>query len=162
MELDIVSVPFSSTGLAGGTAAAPAALHAQGLVGRVRSALPTGWTPIEPVPVRGGERSLVRNPESGLLNEQALVTMIDGVADTVSAAYAEGRFPLLLGGDGPVLLGALVAAGHRADAPAGLLAFPGAFRAGFRCSLRRRSPCSARATLARWPHRRCRRWPAAS
>jgi arginase len=125
MEIDIVSVPFNSTGRAGGTAAAPAALHAQGLVGRVREALPAGWRPSEPAPVAAGERSLTRNLESGLLNEGALVAMIDGVADVVATSHATGRLPLLLGGDGPVLLGGLVAAGHRPEGPTGLLAFCG-------------------------------------
>ena len=125
MEIEIVSVPFNSTGRSGGAAAAPAALHAQGLVGRVREALPAGWTPVEPAPVTAGERSLTRNSESGLLNEGALVAMIDGVADAVAKSQLAGRLPLLLGGDGPVLLGGLVAAGHRPEGPTGLLAFCG-------------------------------------
>jgi arginase len=125
MEIDVVSVPFSATGRAGGAAAAPAAVHAQGLVGRVRAVLPAGWVPHEPPPVAGGERSLIRGTESGLLNETALATMIDGVADTVSASHADGRLPLLLGGDGPILLGGLVATGHRPDGPAGLLVLAG-------------------------------------
>lgn len=125
MEIDIVSVPFNSTGRAGGVAAAPAALHALGLVGRVREALPAGWTPAEPAPVVVGERSLTRGPESGLLNEGALVAMIDGVADIVAASRTDGRLPLLLGGDGPIVLGGLVAAGHGPERPTGLLVFGG-------------------------------------
>lgn len=125
MEIDVVSVPFSATGRAGGAAAAPAALHAQGLVGRLRAVLPDNWTPVEPPPVASGERSLLRNQDSALLNESGLVAMIDGVADTVAASHRAGRLPLLLGGDGPVLLGGLVATGHRSDGPAGLLALTG-------------------------------------
>ncbi|SHM25730.1 arginase family protein [Cryptosporangium aurantiacum] len=125
MEIDIVSVPFSATGRAGGAAAAPAAVHAQGLIGRMRSALPTGWTPFETAPVVGGERSLIRSAETGLLNEPALAAMIDGVADAVSASHTDGHFPLLLGGDNPILLGGLVATGHRSDGPAGLLVLSG-------------------------------------
>ena len=125
MEIDIISVPFSATGRAGGGAAAPAAIHAQGLIGRIRAALPAGWAPFETSPVRGGERSLIRSPETGLLNEIGLAAMIDGVADAVSASHADGHFPLLLGGDNPILLGGLVATGHRPGGPAGLLALSG-------------------------------------
>ena len=53
-----------------------------------------------PVPVRG---------PSGLLAEDALVTMIGQVAEAVRAARRRGWFPLLLGGDCPVILGALAA-----------------------------------------------------
>ncbi len=53
-----------------------------------------------PVPVRG---------PSGLLAEDALVAMIEHVAEAVSAARRHGRFPLLVGGDCPVILGALAA-----------------------------------------------------
>jgi arginase len=125
MEIDIVSVPFNSSGRSGGVAAAPAALHAQGLMTLLRSALPPGWEPIEPPPVEIGERTFLRNPDTGLLNELALVKMIDGVADTVAASHRAGRLPLLLGGDGPVVLGALVEAGHRPEGPAGLLSLTG-------------------------------------
>ncbi|MFG1923513.1 arginase family protein [Cryptosporangium sp. NPDC048952] len=130
MEIDIVSVPFSATGRAGGAAAGPAAVHAQGLIGRIREALPTGWTPFETSPVIGGERSLIRSSETGLLNEAALAAMIDGVADAVSASHTDGHLPLLLGGDNPILLGGLVATGHRAsesESPgtAGLLVLAG-------------------------------------
>ncbi|MFI5956792.1 arginase family protein [Cryptosporangium sp. NPDC051539] len=125
MEIDIVSVPFSASGRAGGASAAPAAVHAQGLVGRVRAALPSGWTPHEPEPVEVGDRSLTRNVETGLLNELALAAMIDGVADAVSASHAEGNLPLLLGGDNPILLGGLVATGHRPEGPTGLFVLSG-------------------------------------
>ena len=125
MEIDIISVPFSATGRAGGAAAGPAAVHAQGLIGRIRHTLPTGWTPHETPPVTSGERSLIRSADTGLLNESALAAMIDGVADTVSASHTDGHFPLLLGGDNPILLGGLVATGHRPEGPAGLLVLSG-------------------------------------
>jgi arginase len=56
-----------------------------------------------------------RSPGSGLLAEDALVSMVASVDRAVSSAYARGRFPLVLGGDCPVLLGALAASGERAD-----------------------------------------------
>src|ERR1051325_8218749 len=108
MEIDIISVPFSATGRAGGAAAGPAAVHAQGLIGRIRAALPAGWAPHETAPVLGGERSLIRSADTGLLNEPAPAAMFDGVADAVSASRVDGHLPLLLGGDNPILLGGLV------------------------------------------------------
>jgi hypothetical protein len=64
-----------------------------------------------PVPVRG---------PSGLLAEDALVAMIGQVAEAVGAARGRGWFPLLLGGDCPVILGALAALQAERDCP-GLL-----------------------------------------
>jgi arginase len=53
-----------------------------------------------PVPRRG---------PSGLLAEDALIAMIGQVREAVSAVREGGRFPLLIGGDCPVILGALAA-----------------------------------------------------
>ena len=64
-----------------------------------------------PVPVRG---------PSGLLAEDALVAMIGHVAEAVGAARGRGWFPLVLGGDCPVILGALAALQAERDRP-GLL-----------------------------------------
>jgi arginase len=61
----------------------------------------------------------VRGP-SGLLAEDALAAMIGHVADAVGAARGRGWFPLLLGGDCPVILGALAALQAERDRP-GLL-----------------------------------------
>ena len=61
----------------------------------------------------------VRGP-SGLLAEDALVAMIGRVRDAVSTARGRGRFPLLVGGDCPVILGALAALQAESDRP-GLL-----------------------------------------
>jgi len=57
---------------------------------------------------------------SGLLAEDALISMIGQVGAAVRAARAGGRFPLLIGGDCPVILGALAALQAEADQP-GLL-----------------------------------------
>lgn len=60
----------------------------------------------------------MRSP--GLLAEESLVSMISSVDRAVGAAWARRRFPLLLGGDCPVLIGAL-AAGRAAFGDIGLL-----------------------------------------
>jgi arginase len=62
---------------------------------------------------------LGRGP-SGLLAEDALIAMIGRVGEAISAARRSGRFPLLIGGDCPVILGALAALQAEQDRP-GLL-----------------------------------------
>jgi arginase len=46
---------------------------------------------------------------SGLLNEAALVRLVDATCERVLAAHEANRVPLLVGGDCPVVLGALAA-----------------------------------------------------
>src|SRR5215831_4286974 len=102
--LALIGVPANSSGTVDGVARAPAVLRQRGLATAL--ARHPGFTdagdlalPV-PVPVRG---------PSGLLAEDALVAMIEHVAQAVGAARRRGRFPLLLGGDCPLILGALAA-----------------------------------------------------
>src|SRR5215470_4573505 len=113
--LALIGVPANSSGTVDGVARAPAVLRQRGLATAL--ARHPGFTdagdlalPV-PVPVRG---------PSGLLAEDALVAMIRQVALAVGAARGRGRFPLLLGGDCPVILGALAALQAEAGQP-GLL-----------------------------------------
>jgi arginase len=113
--LTLIGVPANSSGTTGGVAQAPAVLRQRGLATALTRdpgfadvgdlALPV------PVPVRG---------PSGLLAEDALIAMIEHVAQAVGTARRSGRFPLLLGGDCPVILGALAALQAEAGRP-GLL-----------------------------------------
>ena len=102
--LALIGVPANSSGTVDGVARAPAVLRQRGLA--VALARHRGFTDAgdlvlpAPVPVRG---------PSGLLAEEALVAMIGEVAQAVAAARRAGRFPLLVGGDCPVILGALAA-----------------------------------------------------
>jgi arginase len=57
-----------------------------------------------------------RNSDSGIIAYDSLASMIRGVRASVSRVLNEGRFPLVIGGDCPVLLGCLAAA-----RPTGLL-----------------------------------------
>jgi arginase len=113
--LALIGVPANSSGTVDGVARAPAVLRQRGLATAL--ARHPGFTDAgdlalpAPVPVRG---------RSGLLAEDALVAMIGQVAQAVAAARRRGRFPLLLGGDCPVILGALAALQAEADRP-GLL-----------------------------------------
>ena len=102
--LALIGVPANSSGTVDGVARSPAALRQRGLattLARHRGFTDDGDLVLPaPVPVRG---------PSGLLAEDALVTMIGRVAEAVRAARRRGWFPLLLGGDCPVILGALAA-----------------------------------------------------
>lgn len=106
MDIEVLGVGFNSAGTDRGVARAPAALRAAGLVEAVhgRDAGNVAFAGLRPV----------RGP-SGLLAEDALVSMVGEVRLGVSDAVARGTFPLVIGGDCPVLLGALAAA------PGGLL-----------------------------------------
>ena len=103
-EIALIGVPANSSGRADGVARAPAVLRQRGLAAAL--ARWPGFTDVgdlvlpAPRPARG---------PSGLLAEEALVAMIGQVRDAVAAARNSGRFPLLVGGDCPVILGALSA-----------------------------------------------------
>jgi arginase len=113
--LALIGVPANSSGTVDGVARAPAVLRHRGLATALaghREITDVGDLALPvPVPVRG---------PSGLLAEDALVNAIGQVAQAVGAARRGGRFPLLLGGDCPVILGALAALQGEADRP-GLL-----------------------------------------
>jgi arginase len=113
--LALIGVPANSSGTVNGVARAPVALRQRGLaaaLARHRGFTDAGDLALPvPVPVRG---------PSGLLAEDVLVAMIGQVTQAVGAARRRGRFPLLLGGDCPVILGALAALQTEADHP-GLL-----------------------------------------
>src|SRR5262245_17766784 len=103
-DVVLIGVPANSSGTLAGVARAPGVLRQRGLVAALASC--TGVTDVGdlalpvPQPVRG---------PSGLLAEDALVAMIGRVREAVSAARHRGHFPLLVGGDCPVILGALAA-----------------------------------------------------
>jgi arginase len=102
--LALIGVPTNSSGTSDGVARAPAVLRERGLAAALarRPGFTDGGDLVLPAPVP------VRGP-SGLLAEDALVAMIGQVTAAVGAARGRGRFPLLVGGDCPVLLGALAA-----------------------------------------------------
>lgn len=114
-DVVLIGVPTNSSGTVDGVARAPAVLRQRGLMAALASR--PGFTDagdlVLPAPQPG------RGP-SGLLAEDALITMIGRVREAVSAARRSGRFPLLVGGDCPVILGALAALQAEQDRP-GLL-----------------------------------------
>jgi arginase len=102
--MDLIAVPFNSSGRADGVARMPAALLEAGLPG----ALADGR--VLQVDVPPDEQ---RRGRSGLLAEASLAGMVGAVAERVLDAWAADRVPVVIGGDCPVLLGGLVAAQRR-------------------------------------------------
>src|SRR5262249_46158794 len=98
-----------------GVAAAPGVLRQRGLATALadRPGFTDAGDLALPAPRPG------RGP-SGLLAEDALIAMIGRVREAVHAARRRGRFPLLIGGDCRVILGALAALQAEAGEP-GLL-----------------------------------------
>ena len=102
--MDLILVPFNSSGRADGVARMPSALLDAGLA----DALPQART--VPVDLPAGDP---RRGPSGLAAEEALTAMVVSVAGRVLEAWADDRVPVVIGGDCPVLLGGLIAAEHR-------------------------------------------------
>ena len=113
--VELIGVPTNSSGTVDGVARAPEVLRRRGLARALAS---------QPEFTDAGDLVLMspqrRRGPSGLLAEDALITMIGQVRAAVRAARSAGRFPLLVGGDCPVLLGALAALQAEQDQP-GLL-----------------------------------------
>src|SRR5215469_8069887 len=103
-DVVLIGVPTNSSGTADGVARAPGVLRGRGLAAAL--AARPGFTDAGDLALAAPRPG--RGP-SGLLAEDALIVMIGQVREAVSAAREGGRFPLLLGGDCPVILGALAA-----------------------------------------------------
>jgi arginase len=96
-------------------ARAPAVLRAAGLPDELRTA---GLQVRDHGDVELGSTSPERDPDSGVIAPGALASMIRVVRDRVDTIVGKGLFPLVLGGDCPILLGCL---GAPALAGAGVL-----------------------------------------
>jgi len=107
MKLAIIGVPFNSAGTNTAEALAPAVLREAGLI----EALSRGNDVDDYGDVEfDAAKSTSRDKESGIIAPKALLSMISAVRTAVTRAYGEGRMPVVVGGDCPLLLGGLLAA----------------------------------------------------
>jgi arginase len=101
---EVIGVPTNSSGTADGVALAPRVLRERGLGGALAATVDltdSGDLPLLPPTEHRGP--------SGLRNEDGLIALIGQVSAAVRTARRAGRMPVLVGGDCPVLLGALAA-----------------------------------------------------
>jgi len=116
MRFDLVGVPYTSMAAGGGIARAIDVLRLAGLVERLQAAGEVH---------DAGDLDLVegdgQHGASGLLNEAALARLVVATRSAVASSHDCERLPLLVGGDCPVLLGALAATRERHGACALML-----------------------------------------
>lgn len=103
--VSLIGVPTNSAGKRDGVAKAPAVLRRAGLLDALRRACDVRDEGDVSFPKPIEER----DPESGIIAYRSLASMVRNVRTTVRRALLEGRFPLVIGGDCPVLLGCLAA-----------------------------------------------------
>lgn len=103
MKIRLIGVPTNSAGRKDGVARAPHALRKAGLVealSRHCDVYDVGDVEfLEPEPRR----------QNGILAYDSLVSMVYSVKNSVKDALEKNRFPLVIGGDCPILLGCLAA-----------------------------------------------------
>jgi arginase len=112
-KIALITVPYDSGGTAVGTARAPAVLRKHHLLERLREVADVtdfGDVPIDPSGVE-------RDRDSGVIGLATFLRMLDAVQVAVLRALTESRFPILIGGDCPILLGGLAAIRARRDVP---------------------------------------------
>lgn len=117
MPIALIAVPYASSGLSSGEAHAPHALRAAGLLDALRSA---GHTVADLGDVAFGLQAPERDPLTGIIAPGTLVEMVLATRRAVTQSLESDLFPVVVGGECPLLLGCLVAA-RDAYARAGLL-----------------------------------------
>jgi arginase len=115
-RIGIIGVPTNSSGTVDGVALAPPVLRQVGLLKALEQRCEVVDYSDLDLPTPLPERAVA----SGIIAEDAFSTMIAAVHMTVKRALYEHVFPLVLGGDCPILLGCLAAA-RDVHGPSGLL-----------------------------------------
>ena len=108
-KVTIIGVPTNSSGNIDGVARGPSALRQAGLIEELANYFDVhDYGDVlfsQPVPEKG--------VCSGIIAERSLISMIYAVRTAVNSVLIENRFPLVIGGDCPLLLGCLAAARDR-------------------------------------------------
>ncbi len=104
--IELIGVPFDGYGRSGNQAAAPQVLREAGIAAAFAG---HHVHEIGDLPLPAG--SPRRGAATSLMNEEALVAMVDAVDARVGNAVARGRVPVLYGGDCTTLLGSVPAFG---------------------------------------------------
>jgi arginase len=103
--IGLLGVPTNSAGTTDGVSRAPAALREAGLVDALRQDVDVhdygDVILADPTPAR--------DPTTHLIDPRGLATMVGRARDAVASILGDGRFPLVIGGDCPLLLGCLIA-----------------------------------------------------
>jgi arginase len=104
--IGLLGVPTNSAGTISGVARAPTTLREVGLVEALRQDTDVHdyGDVMLPDPSPG------RDPMSLLIDHHGLIAMLARVRDAVTSILDNGHFPLVIGGDCPLLLGCLAAA----------------------------------------------------
>jgi arginase len=105
-HIDLIGAPFNSSGMTDGVARAPRALRHAG----VREALvAAGFRVEDQGDVALASASPTRDPNTRVIASAALAPMIRSVRRAVTGSLEANAFPIVLGGDCPVLLGCVAA-----------------------------------------------------
>ena len=115
----LVGVPYTSMRMSGGIARGIDVLRSRDLAGRLGQV-----GVVDAGDLRLQDPAGIRGP-SGLLNEAALAELVEATRDATLSARDQGDRILLVGGDCPVILGALAAVRERVKARVGLLMLDG-------------------------------------
>jgi len=109
VRLALIGVPSNSSGRTDGVARAPSALRAANLLSALAQSCDVEDFGDVPLP----EPDPTRDPITGLIDPGGFAATVDASRAAVSRARSANRFPLVLGGDCPVLLGCLAGSGSR-------------------------------------------------
>lgn len=105
LAIGLLGVPSNSSGRTDGVARAPAALREAGLLETLREDRDV----LDYGDVTLPDPSPERDEVTLLIDPGGLVTLVARVRDAVASILSDGRFPLVIGGDCPLLLGCLAA-----------------------------------------------------
>jgi arginase len=109
--IGVIGVPANSAGTTDGVARAPKALRDAGLVETLQGVIPAVDYGDLDLPAPSSER----DPRTHVIDPAGLRGLVRLVGGAVGSIIGDGRFPLVLGGDCPVLLGCLAAFGGAGD-----------------------------------------------